>query len=77
MPAKRTEPTRRATDMAAGFKYTNAVSTDIGKRFAAIRRAEAKTARAQQPAAAHPRQGQLDLDGGAQVLPLFKQASAA
>ncbi len=77
MPAKRTEPTRHATDMTAGFKYTNAVSTDIGKRFAAIRRAQAKTARAQQPAAIHPDQGQLDLDGGARVLPLFKQASAA
>ncbi len=72
MPAKRTEPTRRATDMAAGFKYTNAVSTDIGKRFAAIRRAEAKAARAPQCAA----QGQLDLDT-AQVVPLFKQARGA
>ena len=74
MPAKRTEPTRRATDQAAGFKYTAAVATDISKRFAAIRRAEAKTARALQPT--HPGQGQLDLDGRAQVLP-FKQASAA
>lgn len=77
MPAKRTEPTRRATDMAAGFKYTNAASTDLAKRFAAMRRAAAKQEREQQQPAAHPGQGQLDLDGGGQVVPLFKQANAA
>ena len=77
MPAKRTEPTRRATDQAANFKYTNAASTDLAKRFAAMRRAAAKQEREQRNPAAHPGQGQLDLEGGAQVVPLFKQASAA
>ena len=77
MPAKRTDPTRRATDQAANFKYTNAASTDLAKRFAAMRRAAAKQEREQQHLAAHPGQGQLDLDGGAQVVPLFKQANAA
>ena len=45
MPAKRTEPSRAAVNPAAGFKYTRAESTDLAKRFAAIRREQAKAQR--------------------------------
>lgn len=41
MPARRTEPTRH---LYQGAAYVNAASTDIRKRFEAIRAAEAKPA---------------------------------
>lgn len=45
MPVTRTEPSRSATNQAHGFKYTNSASTNLAKRFAEIRRAQAKAAR--------------------------------
>ena len=42
MTAKRTEPSRKATDQSAGFKYTPAAKTDLAKKFKAIRREMAK-----------------------------------
>lgn len=47
MPAKRLEPTARLfdPDKKAQLAYTPANATDIGKRFAAIRRAQAKAER--------------------------------
>jgi hypothetical protein len=71
MTAKRTEPSRRSTDQKAGFKYANSVSTDIRKRFAAVRRQQTLAQRAAESA-----QARLDLDSGAQVLP-FKAAGHA
>ncbi|QXZ10252.1 hypothetical protein KUF54_03040 [Comamonas sp. Y33R10-2] len=73
MSAKRTEPSRSAVNQAAGFKYTPAVGTDLAKRFAAIRREQDRTAK---KAAADATQAQqaLELEHGAQILPLFKQA---
>lgn len=74
MKARRTEPSRAAVNQSAGFKYTPAVGTDLAKRFAAIRREQAKTQR--EAAAAEFKQAQqsLELEQTAQVLPLFKQA---
>ena len=74
MPAKRTEPSRSAVNPAAGFKYTRSDSTDLAKRFAAIRREQAKAQR--EAAAAEFKQAQqsLELEQTAQVFPLFKQA---
>lgn len=74
MPAKRTEPSRSAINQSAGFKYTPAVGTDLAKRFASIRREQAKAQR--QAAATEFKQAQqsLELEQTAQVLPLFKQA---
>jgi hypothetical protein len=74
MPAKRTEPSRAAVSQTAGFKYTRSESTDLAKRFAAIRREQAKAQR--EAAAAEFKQAQqsLELEQTAQVLPLFKQA---
>lgn len=78
MPAKRTEPSRAAISPAAGFKYTPADKTDLAKRFAAIRREQAKAQREAAAAEFAAAQQQLDLgsaeNSGAQVLPLFKQA---
>ncbi|MDR2325091.1 MAG: hypothetical protein LBE51_06755 [Acidovorax sp.] len=71
VPMKRTEPSKHATDQKAGFKYANAVSTDIRKRFAVVRRQLTLAQRAADDA-----QTQLDLGAGAQVLP-FKAASNA
>ena len=71
MPAKRTEPSKNATHQKAGFKYANAVSTDIRKRFAAVRRQQTLAQRAAESA-----QARLDLDSGAQVL-AFKAAGQA
>ncbi|WP_272971618.1 hypothetical protein [Comamonas terrigena] len=71
MPAKRTEPSKNATHQKAGFKYANSVSTDIRKRFAAVRRQQTLAQRAAEGA-----QARLDLDTGGQVLP-FKAAGAA
>ena len=75
MPAKRTEPSRSAVKPAAGFKYTRAESTDLAKRFAAIRREQAKAQRdAAIAAAAAIEHAQQELELTAQVVPLFKQA---
>jgi hypothetical protein len=71
MPAKRTEPSKKATDQKAGFKYVNSVSTDLRKTFAAARRRLTLAKNAAEGA-----QARLDLDSGAQVLP-FKAAGAA
>lgn len=76
MPAKRTEPSRSAVNQSAGFKYTHSSNTDIGKRFAAIRRAQAKAERDAAAAELEQAQQHLELESGAQVLPLFKQAAA-
>ena len=74
MPAKRTEPSRAAVNPAAGFKYTRAESTDLAKRFAAIRREQAKAQRDAAAAEFKQAQQSLELEQTAQVLPLFKQA---
>ncbi len=72
MTAKRTEPSRKATDQSAGFKYTPAAKTDLAKKFKAIRREMAKDC-----AEVDPRQQGLDLDvpaGHARVVPLKRGA---
>lgn len=74
MPAKRTEPSRSAVNQAAGFKYTPAVGTDLVKSFAAIRRRQAQIARNAAALEASQAQQSLELEQGAQVLSLFKQA---
>lgn len=74
MPTKRTEPSRAAVDQAAGFKYTPSGSTDLAKRFAAIRREQAKAQREAAAAELSQAQQPLELEPTAQVLPLFKQA---
>lgn len=74
MSAKRTEPSRSAVNQAAGFKYTPSGSTDLAKRFAAIRREQAKAQRDAAATAFAQAQQSLELEQGAQVLPLFKQA---
>lgn len=75
MPAKRTEPSRSAVNPAAGFRYTPSGSTDLAKRFAAIKREQAKAQRdAAIAAAAAIEYARPDLEPSAQVLPLFKQA---
>ena len=74
MPAKRTEPSRSAVNPAAGFKYTPSGSTDLAKRFAAIRREQAKAQREAAAAEFIQAQQSLELEQTAQVLPLFKQA---
>lgn len=74
MPAKRTEPSRSAVNPAAGFKYTPSGSTDLAKRFAAIRREQAKAQRYAAAAEFAQADQPLELEQGAQVLPLFKQA---
>ena len=54
MPAKRIDPTVRLFDPSkkTQLEYTHSTATDIGKRFAAIRRAQAKAERLADPAAA-------------------------
>lgn len=77
MPVKRTEPSRLATDQAAGFKYTPAVNTDLAKKFKAIQQAQARQAKA--AAAIDPRQHGLELDvppGHARVVPVKRGAAA-
>lgn len=74
MPAKRTNPSRSAVNSAAGFKYTRSESTDLAKRFAAIRREQAKAQRDATAAEFAQAQQSLELEQTAQVLPLFKQA---
>lgn len=74
MPAKRTEPSRAAVSQTAGFKYTPSGSTDLAKRFAAIRREQAKAQREAAAAEFAQAQQPLELEPTAQVLPLFKQA---
>lgn len=77
MPTKRTEPSRSALNPAHGFKYTPANSTNLAKRFAEIRRAQAKAERDAQAALAEAPQPQLELGTSTQVLPLRRKANAA
>ena len=77
MPAKRTEPSRSALNPAHGFKYTPANSTNLAKKFADIRRAQAKAEREAQAALAAATQTQLELGSSTQVLPLRRKANAA
>ena len=77
MPAKRTEPSRSAVSQAAGFKYSDSHHTDLAKRFAAIRREQARAQREAKAEEAERAQQQLELEPGAQVLSLFKQKAAA
>lgn len=58
MPAKRTEPSQ---SLLQGGKYTNSVSTDLAKRFAAMRRAQAK---AERGVKAEVAQQEMDLSSG-------------
>ncbi len=74
MNSRRTEPSRSAVDQSAGFKYTPSGSTDLAKRFATIRREQAKAQREAAAAEFQQAQQALELEPGAQVLPLFKQA---
>ena len=78
MPAKRTEPSRSALNPAHGFKYTPSNSTNLAKRFAEIRRAQAKAARdaAQAQEAEAQAQAQLELAPTAVVLPIHRKACA-
>ena len=76
MPAKRIDPTVRLFDPSkkTQLEYTHSTATDIGKRFAAIRRAQAKAEREAAAAERAAAQQPLELESAAQVLPLFKQA---
>lgn len=76
MPAKRTEPSRSALNPAHGFKYTPSNSTNLAKRFAEIRRAQAKAARDAAKALEAQAQAQLELTPGAVVLPIHRKACA-
>lgn len=77
MPAKRTEPSQSAINQAHKFKYTNANSTDLAKRFADMRRAAVKAER--EAAAEQARQAQttLELSVSPLVVPLRRKANAA
>lgn len=82
MPVKRTEPSRHLLDQADGFKYTNAASTDLAKRFKAMQqakdRAEKQVTKANPKV--DPRQYGLDLDAPAvqaRVVPIRRKAGAA
>lgn len=82
MPVKRTEPSRHLLDQAAGFKYTNAASTDLAKRFKAMQHAKARAEKqaTKASAKADPRQFGLDLDAPAtqtRVVALHRKAGAA
>ena len=74
MTARRTEPSRAAVDQSAGFKYTRSESTDLAKRFAAIKREQAKAQREAAAAEFAQAQQSLELEPAAQVVPLFKHA---
>lgn len=76
MPAKRTEPSRSALNPAHGFKYTPSNSTNLAKRFAEIRRAQAKAARDAAKALEAEAQSQLELAPAAVVLPIHRKACA-
>jgi len=76
MPAKRTEPSRSALNPAHGFKYTPSNSTNLAKRFAEIRRAQAKAARDAAKALESEAQAQLELAPAAVVLPIHRKACA-
>jgi hypothetical protein len=76
MPAKRTEPSRSALNPAHGFKYTPSNSTNLAKRFAEIRRAQAKAARDAARALEAEAQAQLELAPAAVVLPIHRKACA-
>lgn len=76
MPVTRTEPSRSATNQAHGFKYTNSASTNLAKRFAEIRRSQAKAARDAAKALEAEAQAQLELAPAAVVLPIHRKACA-
>jgi|APHig2749369809_1036254.scaffolds.fasta_scaffold1011300_1 hypothetical protein len=76
MPVTRTEPSRSATNQAHGFKYTNSASTNLAKRFAEIRRAQAKAARDAAKELEAKAQAQLELAPAAVVLPIHRKACA-
>lgn len=76
MPAKRTEPSRSALNPAHGFKYTPSNSTNLAKRFAEIRSAQAKAARDAAKALEAQAQAQLELAPAAVVLPIHRKACA-
>ena len=76
MPAKRTEPSRSALNPAHGFKYTPSNSTNLAKRFAEIRRAQAKAARDAAKSQEAEAQAQLELAPAAVVLPIHRKACA-
>lgn len=77
MPAKRTEPSRSLLNQSAGFKYTNAASTNLVKKFADMRRAAAKAEREAKAALAAAAQPELQLGTATQVLPLRRKAHSA
>jgi hypothetical protein len=76
MPVTRTEPSRSATNQAHGFKYTNSASTNLAKRVAEIRRAQAKAARDAAKELEAKAQAQLELAPAAVVLPIHRKACA-
>ena len=77
MPAKRTEPSQSAINQAHKFKYTNANSTDLAKRFADMRRAAAKAERDAAARQASNEQTALELGTSPHVVPLHKRPKAA
>lgn len=76
MPAKRTEPSQSAINQAHKFKYTSSNDTNLAKRFADMRRAQAKAEREASKAAPIP-QAQLLLEVPSNVLPLTKTRAAS
>lgn len=77
MPAKRTEPSQSAINQAHKFKYTNANDTNLAKRFADMRRAQAKAEREAAAEQALQAQTTLELGTSPQVVPLRKHRKAA
>ena len=77
MPAKRTEPSQSLLNQAADFKYTNAASTNLAKRFADMRRAAAKAQRDAAKQEADNAQCQLELSASTHVVPLRRKSRAA
>ena len=77
MSAKRTEPSRSAINPAHGFKYTNANDTNLAKRFADMRRTQAKADREAAAEQAFQAQTTLELGTSPHVVPLRKQRKAA
>lgn len=77
MPAKRTEPSQSAINQAHKFKYTSANDTNLAKRFADMRRAQAKAEREAAAEQALQAQTTLELGASPQVVPLRKHRKAA
>ena len=81
MSTKRTEPSARLFDPSRSFKYTNAVSTDLAKKFKAIKAAKSHAERAEakgKRVAIDPRQTTLELpvpDGIQKVISLPKRGA--